>query len=152
MTVLFKKLNLGAQSVIHVLDAPKSFESELAALAGVTVKRSVTGRSHFALAFVVTQAELDAASAKLVKACQGDDILWMVYPKGTSKKYKCEFNRDAGWGTLGPAGFEPVRMVAIDEDWSALRFRRVEHIKTMARNPAGAISKAGKRKASTGDA
>ena len=152
MTALFKKLNLGAQSVIHVLDAPKSFESELAALGGVTVKRSVTGRSHFALAFVVTQAELDAASAKLVKACQGDDILWMVYPKGTSKKYKCEFNRDSGWRTLGAAGFEPVRMVAIDEDWSALRFRRVEHIKTMARNPAGAISKAGKRKASTGDA
>ena len=138
--------------MIHVLDAPKSFESELAALGGVTVKRSVTGRSHFALAFVVTQAELDAASAKLVKACQGDDILWMVYPKGTSKKYKCEFNRDSGWRTLGAAGFEPVRMVAIDEDWSALRFRRVEHIKTMARNPAGAISKAGKRKASTGDA
>ncbi len=138
--------------MIHVLDAPKSFESELTALADVTVKRSVTGPSHFAMAFVVTQAELDAASAKLAKACRGDDILWMVYPKGTSKKYKCQFNRDSGWRTLGAAGFEPVRMVAIDEDWSALRFRRVEHIKTMARNPAGAISKAGKRKASTGDA
>jgi hypothetical protein len=36
-------------------------------------------------------------------------------------------------------------MVAIDEDWSALRFRRVEYIKTMARNPKGTISKAGKR-------
>jgi hypothetical protein len=152
MTPLFKKLNLGAQSVIHVLNAPPSFESELAALDGVTVKRSVTGRSHFAMAFVVTQADLEAASAKLLKACEGDVVLWMVYPKGTSKKYKCEFNRDSGWRTLGAAGFEPVRMVAVDEDWSALRFRRVEHIKTMARNPAGAISKAGKRKASAGDA
>ena len=34
---------------------------------------------------------------------------------------------------MGDAGFEPVRMVAIDEDWSALRFRRVEFIKTMNR-------------------
>jgi hypothetical protein len=34
---------------------------------------------------------------------------------------------------MGKAGFEPVRMVAIDEDWSALRFRRVEFIKTMNR-------------------
>ena len=141
------------RTVIHDSTLQKTkLGSAVAALGGVTVKRSVTGRSHFALAFVITQAELDAASAKLVKACQGDDILWMVYPKGTSKKYKCEFNRDSGWRTLGAAGFEPVRMVAIDEDWSALRFRRVEHIKTMARNPAGAISKAGKRKASTGDA
>jgi len=28
------------------------------------------------------------------------------------------------------AGFDSVRQVAIDEDWSALRFRRVEYIKT----------------------
>ena len=34
---------------------------------------------------------------------------------------------------MGDAGFEPVRMVAIDEDWSAVRFRRVEFIKTMNR-------------------
>ena len=103
------------------------------------------------MAFVVTQAELDAASAKLAKACEGDAVLWIVYPKGTSKKYKCEFNRDSSWSTLGAAGFEPVRMVAIDEDWSALRFRRVEHIKTMARNPARAVSKRGKDKASPRD-
>ena len=70
----------------------------------------------------------------------------MVYPKGSSRKYRCEFNRDSGWPVLGAAGFEPVRMVAIDEDWSALRFRRVEHIKSMTRNPRGAISRAGKRK------
>jgi hypothetical protein len=151
MTPLFKKLNLGAQSVIHVLDAPASFEPELAALVGVTVKRSLAGRADFAMAFVITQAALDSVSAKLAKSCEGDAILWMVYPKGTSKKYKCEFNRDSGWQTLGAAGFEPVRMIAIDADWSALRFRRVEHIKTLTRSPEGAISKAGKHKASAGD-
>ncbi|HEX3836066.1 MAG TPA: hypothetical protein VHW25_03810 [Steroidobacteraceae bacterium] len=63
----------------------------------------------------------------------GDAILWMVYPKGTSKKYHCEFNRDCGWPILAAAGFEPVRMVAIDADWSALRFRRVQFIKTTTR-------------------
>jgi hypothetical protein len=152
MSPLFKKLNLGTQSTIHVLNAPESFEPELAALDGVTVKRTIFGRSEFAMAFVLTQAEFVSASTKLVKACEGDSVLWMVYPKGTSKRYKCEFNRDSGWPELGEAGFEPVRMVAIDADWSALRFRRVEHIKTMARNPAGAISGAGKRKASASDA
>ena len=128
MSPLFKKLNLGAHTVIHVLNAPESFAPELAALQGVTVKRSVSGTSRFAMAFVITQSELEAASSKLAKACEGDAILWMVYPKGTSKKYRCEFNRDSGWAVLRQAGFESVRMVAIDEDWSALRFRRSEHV------------------------
>ena len=147
MSPLFKKLNLGKHAVIHVLNAPESFESELSALEGVSVKRRVTGKSDFAMAFVTTQAQLEAASTKLAKACEADAVLWMVYPKGSSKKYQCEFNRDSGWPTLGSAGFEPVRLVAVDEDWSALRFRRVERIKTMARNPANAISSAGKEKA-----
>ena len=134
MSPLFKKLNLGSHTLIHVLNAPQSFEPELAQLTGVTVKRTLSGPSTFAMAFVITQAELDAASSKLAAACAGDAVLWMVYPKGSSRKYQCEFNRDSGWPTLGAAGFEPVRMVAVDEDWSALRFRRVEHIKTMTRS------------------
>ena len=146
MSPLFKKLNLGAHTVIHVLNAPSSFEPELAALKGVTVKRSVSGTSSFAMAFVITQAELDAASKKLAAACAGDAVLWMVYPKGTSRKYRCEFNRDSGWPVLGAAGFEPVRMVAIDEDWSALRFRRVEHIKAMTRSQDNRISREGRKK------
>jgi hypothetical protein len=129
MTALFKKLNLGTHTAVVVLNAPASFEPELAALTGVTVKRSASGPCAFAMAFVITQTELDAASRKLSAACRGDAIVWMVYPKGTSRKYHCEFNRDSGWPTLGAAGFEPVRMVAIDADWSALRFRRVEYIK-----------------------
>jgi hypothetical protein len=133
MTALFKKLNLGIHTTVVVLNAPQSFEPELAALQGVTVKRSVSGACAFAMAFVITQAELDSASTKLSAVCRGDAILWMVYPKGTSKKYRCEFNRDSGWPVLGAAGFEPVRMVAIDADWSALRFRRVEYIKAMTR-------------------
>jgi hypothetical protein len=148
MSPLFKKLNLGTNAVVHVLNAPKSFEPELALLKDVTVKRSVAGPATFAMAFVITQSELDAASSKLAAACAGDAILWMVYPKGTSKQYRCEFNRDSGWPALGAAGFEPVRMVAVDEDWSALRFRRVEHIKTMSTNRDNSISKAGKKRAS----
>lgn len=151
MTPLFKKLNLGDRTVIHVLDAPSSFEAELAALEGVTVKRTVSGRSGFAMAFVITEAQRDAASRKLARACEGDAVLWMVYPKGTSRKYTCEFNRDSGWAVLAAAGFETVRMVAVDEDWSALRFRRVEHIPSVTRGagrrmlPAGDGKKANRR-------
>ena len=129
MSPLFKKLNLGTHAVIHVLNAPESFEHELTLLKGVSVRRSVSGSITFAMAFVITQAELDAASRKLIAGGAGDSVLWMVYPKRASRKYRCEFSRDSGWQVLAAAGFEPVRMVAVDEDWSALRFRRAEHIR-----------------------
>lgn len=147
MTPLFAKLNLASHTAIAVVHAPASFEPELAALRGVKVTHSIKGNVAFAIAFVITQAELDRASAAIVKSAHGDATIWMAYPKGTSKKYTCEFNRDAGWKVLGKAGYEPVRMVAIDEDWSALRFRKVEYIKTMKRDPTGAISKAGRKRA-----
>ena len=67
-------------------------------------------------------------------------------PKGTSKKYQCTLNRDKGWEALGEAGFERVRQVAIDEDWTAIRFRRVEFIKTMTRRESFALTKQGKAK------
>ena len=147
MTPLFKKLNLGTRQVVHVLDAPASFEPELAALTGVEILRTATGQVGFALAFVTTLREVQRASEQLTARAGEDAILWMVYPKATSKKYACEFNRDSGWASLGQAGYEPVSQVAVDEDWSALRFRKAEHIKTMKRNPEGAISASGRKKA-----
>jgi hypothetical protein len=149
MTPLFKKLNLTAHTQIVVLNAPDSFEGELEQLSGVAVLRKVgkTTRVSFAMAFATNQKQLDAASKSLTAAAEGDAILWMCYPKQSSKKYKCDFNRDSGWTVLGEAGYEPVRMVAIDEDWSALRFRKVENIKTLTRNKTMAISKEGKKRA-----
>ena len=72
-------------------------------------------------------------SAVVVAKSPGDALLWIAYPKGTSKRYTCEFNRDKGWGVLLGSGFDCVRQVAIDEDWSALRFRRIEFINHRSR-------------------
>jgi hypothetical protein len=132
MPSIFDKLNLKDQPEIVVLGAPAWFEGELAALSGVTVRRDAAGGAaiHFALAFVATQEELDRASRALIAGAVGDALLWIAYPKGTSKRYACEFNRDSEWTVLRAAGFDTVRQVAIDEDWSALRFRRRELIKT----------------------
>lgn len=130
VTPLFKKMNLGTHTEIVVLNAPESFEPELKALKGVKILRDPAKSQgmKFGIAFAVTQAQLDKAS-KIFAASAGDAVIWFAYPKGTSKRYACEFNRDSGWQVIVRAGFESVRMVAIDEDWSALRFRRVEFVK-----------------------
>ena len=59
-----------------------------------------------------------------------DGILWFCYPKKTSKKYNSEIDRDHGWKVLNDSGFYGIRLVAIDENWSALRFRNKKYIKS----------------------
>jgi hypothetical protein len=131
VATIFNKLNLKDQREILVLDAPESFGKELEALSQVRVIRRLEQVKSFAfsLAFVIRRAELSRLSKALVAKADGDAVLWFAYPKGTSKKYTCDFNRDDGWDVLRKSGFDTVRQVAIDADWSALRFRRVEFIK-----------------------
>ena len=133
---VFAKLNLKEQTDIVVVNAPDSFDLELCQLRNVRVRRDLSARGavSFALAFVTREAEIDSLAKSLAKMAPGDAVVWFAYPKGTSKRYASEINRDTGWRALRAAGFETVRMVAIDEDWSALRFRRVEFIKRMKRD------------------
>jgi len=142
----FQKLNLKDQKQILVLNAPESFEPELKALRGITVQRDLKSASpiEFSLAFVTTQKEVDTLGKAIARKAEGDAVVWFAYPKGSSKKYKSEIHRDSGWKVLGDAGFEPVRMVAIDEDFSAVRFRRVEFIKTLTRGKEHRMSAQGK--------
>jgi len=148
VSAVFKKLNLKDQTEIVVLDAPASFEPEIAALEGVAVRRSLDDmdRLQFSLAFVTQQEQIDQAAGQIAQKVDGDALVWFAYPKGSSKRYRCDFNRDTGWQALGAAGFESVRQVSIDEDWSALRFRRVEFIKKLTRSSLGAISQAGQQR------
>ena len=147
MNTIFKKLNYKDQDKIYIVNAPKSFEKEtdeMQTTAAVKTSIGVAKEVEFFLAFVTKQKEVDDLVRKVAPLIQGDGLLWFAYPKGSSKKYKCEFNRDNGWNELGKHGFEPVRMIAIDEDWSALRFRKAENIKTMTRSSA--MSETGKKR------
>ena len=149
MSALFKKLNLKEQKQILVLNAPDSLDAELGLLQDVHVIQDAgqVEKIDFMLAFALTKQELDAMADIAAHKTQDDAIIWLAYPKTSSKKYTCDFNRDSGWEAFGTAGFEPVRQVAIDEDWSALRFRRVEFIRSFTRRQSMALSDKGKRRA-----
>jgi hypothetical protein len=147
MNAIFKKLNFKNQSPLYILDAPDSFKKEMDEIkseAEIKTTLSKAKEVTFVLAFVTKQREVDDLAKVVTPLAAADALVWFAYPKGTSKKYKCEFNRDNGWQEMGKNGFEPVRMVAIDEDWSALRFRNAENIKNMTRSFA--MSDTGKKK------
>lgn len=127
MTPLFKKLNYKNQPEIIVLNPPATFLTEMDAMKAYALFPEFPGtgtRIEFLMAFVMTQAEVDRLSAAMVPLLAEDAVLWFAYPKQTSKKFRCEFNRDNGWKVLQVMEYEGVRMVAVDEDWSALRFRK----------------------------
>jgi hypothetical protein len=149
MNPIFKKLNYKDQKVIHVFSPPPPFLHHMEEMRHSVEFRSALFPDEsavFILAFVTKQSEIDEMAPAFAAALVGDGVLWFAYPKGTSKNYKCDFNRDTGWDLLGQLGFESVRMVSIDEDWSALRFRRTEFIKTMKREEKRAMSAEGKKK------
>jgi hypothetical protein len=132
MGSVFEKLNLGSRQEMVVLHAPESFEPELAKLPVITIHHHLesVAEAGFWLAFVTRKSEVEKLAPAIVRRAKGDAIVWFAYPKGTSKKYTCDFNRDTGWASLKKLGFETVRAVAIDDDWTALRFRRKEFIKS----------------------
>jgi hypothetical protein len=144
---VFGKLNFKQQPDVFVLDAPASFlpvMNEIAELVGVHTRLGRVRNVVFALQFATQLKQVEAFAERVAKVAVADATIWVAYPKQSSKRYKCEFNRDTGWAQFGELGFEPVRQVAIDEDWSALRFRRAEHIPKMIRSFA--TSDAGKKK------
>jgi hypothetical protein len=133
MSELLKKLNFKEQKEILILNAAEDFEPFVKEIKSITkvVTEFKSGKEfQFMIAFVKTQKEVDAFVPKMVKALAGDGLLWMAYPKGTSKKYKSEISRDKGWTELIALGFDTVRLIAINEDWSCLRFRKKEFIKS----------------------
>lgn len=130
MQNLFQKLNLTTQERILIADPPDSFSAEMESLHGIEIESDIKACQGvtFALIFVMQKAAIDQFAKLVAKHFRGDAIVWFAYPKGSSKKYHADFNRDNGWDSLRMLGFDTVRQVAIDEDWSALRFRRVEYI------------------------
>lgn len=66
----------------------------------------------------------DAASARTLLETYKDrlsapGVLWIAYPKGNT----ADINRDSLWKIASPFGLVPNGQIAVDETWSAMRFR-----------------------------
>lgn len=149
MTPLFKKLNFKNQSAVFAINAPASFDTELNAIKEYTKTfktHSVGQEVDFAILFFTEKKQIKTMVSSLFDHCIGDTTLWFCYPKASSKNYRCDFNRDNGWDEIGHLNLEPVRQVSIDQDWSALRFRKTEYIKKITRRKDFAISPEGKER------
>ncbi len=111
---LSRKLQLAPGQALRVVGAPR--DVDLAAL-------PVDPAAGAVLAFVRTAADLEAADAA-VAAAREDRLSWIAYPKGGA--LGTDLNRDRLADAARARGIRPVRQIALDDVWSALRFRPAE--------------------------
>ena len=72
-----------------------------------------------AILFADSAAELRAFADAHRSELGSPPVLWIVYRKGN----KADVNRDSLWKLLADYGIRPVTQIAVDQEWSALRFR-----------------------------
>jgi hypothetical protein len=125
MTEVFKKLNYKAHKRVLVYAAPASFEPELAAMSEAEIHRKPKpgSRYDFVLSFTPMKTDLVKAAKLLTPFTEYDAVVWFAYPKQSSKAFTSDLSRELCWEALIPFGLQPVWQIAIDDDWSALRFK-----------------------------
>jgi hypothetical protein len=122
---LAQKLQIKSGKLI-VMNAPKGYAERLAReLKDLTVSARASGQAAAVLLFVNSLAEVDKLAPKAGKLVKPDGMLWIAYAKGTSK-VKTDVNRDKLWAAAQPIGWQPIRQIALDEVWSAMRFKPLE--------------------------
>ena len=116
---LAKKLQLKDAMRGRILGAPEGLDLDVSA--------TPDGPWDWVLAFVITQADLAAVAPQLMTDLVEDGLVWIAYPKKTSR-LAADLDRDRGWGPIDALGLKGVRQIAINDDWSALRFRELRFV------------------------
>jgi hypothetical protein len=130
MTTLFQKLQLKPGQQMVMLNAPQGSLDRLSPeLQGITLTDGASGEPDALLLFVNSLAETERLAPEAIRAVKADGLLWIAYPKGASK-VKTDVNRGRLWEAMQPTGWRPVRQIALDEVWSALRFRPADKVGT----------------------
>ena len=125
---LQKKLRIQPGLRMLVSNAPEGYVEALGTLPeGAEIETEVDGSFDWGQCFVRDVAELRHLDPQTRDAVEYDGLLWISYPKKSSK-ISTDISRDVAWEVMKEFGLRPVSQVSIDETWSALRFRPPEQV------------------------
>ncbi|MDB5055320.1 MAG: hypothetical protein JWM44_3370 [Bacilli bacterium] len=120
---LAKKLNMKKDYKMILINAPEGYIDLLGELPeDVLFVKETEQPVDFLQLFVKDFAELELYKEKVVQAVKHDGLLWISYPKKSSKM-KSDLNRDELWAKMHQIGMDGVSMISINDVWSAMRFR-----------------------------
>ena len=120
-TPLIKKLGIVEGMRLSVLNAPIEFWSEIGKVPEVEAIGKPVSKMDFILYFVDNKKDLKREFKKLAKTIKKNGMIWISWPKKTSK-VPTDIDegviREIGLAT----GLVDVKVCAVTEKWSGLKF------------------------------
>jgi hypothetical protein len=123
---IVQKLSIKPGSRFLLVNPPSSYTIQMGDLPeGVSLLRSSTSLVDGIQVFVADRVELEARLPPLATLLTPKGMLWVSYHKGSSK-VKTDINRDTINTYAKSLGLQGVAIISIDDDWAALRLKRIE--------------------------
>lgn len=116
---LTAKLQIKPGTQVSVVAAPADGPD----VSGLGPRASEPAEAGAVIAFVRLRADLATIATPAIDAARDDRLAWVAYPK--AGKLGTDINRDSLAAAVAELGVQPVRQIAIDDVWSALRLRPV---------------------------
>jgi len=121
-TPLIKKLGIKDNFEVAFVNAPENFVTQLELPATVNVKRISQSKAlDFIQVFVTSQTALTTAFAQYPPRLKANGMIWISWPKkssGVQTDLTDNIVRNIGL----EAGLVDVKVCAVDEVWSGLKF------------------------------
>jgi len=120
-TPLAKKLGIGANTRIYTINAPEKYIQLLEPVPrGVSFQAKVNESTDVVHVFVDRKSELSKELAELRKKIRGNALVWVSWPKKSSK-VPTDITDDTVREVALPLGFVDVKVCAVTEVWSGLK-------------------------------
>jgi len=119
-----QKLRIKEKFTLLTLNGPADFKKGLTELPS-GVKIVTSGKDYDQVHwFVFNKAQLEKEMSKVMKLVKDDAIVWVYYPKGTSK-IQTDLTRDKGWDCLLSEGDKLtwINLISFNDTWSVFGFR-----------------------------
>jgi hypothetical protein len=130
-TPLPRKLGVKEGAVLAVVAAPDGW-SVPDLPAGVTLRPSLRGRFDVAVVFVPSAAELRRRAESLARAAADDASVWIAWPRKAGG-HESDVTESLLREVILPTGLVDVKVAALDEDWSGLKFVRRKELRAKGR-------------------
>ena len=117
---LAKKMKLKSGLKAAIINAPENYVDTLRH--DTALSPTLNGKFDWIQIFVRNKAEMDGLAPKAAKALKPQAILWISFPKGTSK-IQTDLTRDKGWDSIQKLDLKWVHLVSVNDTWSAFALR-----------------------------
>ena len=122
-----KKLGIKEGATLVLAGAPEGWT--VPGLPGaVGVRTSLRGRFDVAVVFVRSAAELRRRAEPVARATADEASVWIAWPRKAGG-HVSDVTEDLLREVLLPTGLVDVKVAAIDEDWSGLKFVRRKELR-----------------------